>query len=245
MRRLTKFLFGVASATTFFASTVLADEWSLSGYADVTSDYRFRGISQNDRKASPQVSLNLYGPNGFYAGTWESTTDWDGAGHPAFEADFYAGKHIDLNGADLNISALYYAYPDAHFGATASYFEAMVGLSRALGPLTGTITGAWSPDWSLGGGNGYYLEGTGSLAVNDWLTISADAGHQWVDATPYDYSHWDIGATASYDNWAFDLRYVDTDLTAAHCAAFWMDTKNACAATLTASLTYNIPDIVR
>jgi uncharacterized protein (TIGR02001 family) len=247
MRSWANLFFFVAGALTLFASAALADDWSLSGYADVASDYRFRGISQDGRKTSPEASLNIMGPLGFYAGTWEAGTNWDGHGDPSYEADFYAGKHTDLSGTDLNVEAYYYSYPDAHFGAAASYYETIVQLSHSLGDFTGTLTGAWSPEWALQGGNGYYVEGTLSYAVNDWLSLSGNVGHQWVDAAKSfgsrDYTHWDLGATAAYDNWALDLRYVDTDLNGAQCYAFWMGTKDACSATVTAMLTYNIPDL--
>jgi uncharacterized protein (TIGR02001 family) len=246
----TKLLFGLASAMTLLTSAALAEDssdWDVSGYADVTSDYRFRGISQNNRNPSPEASINVLGPDGFYAGTWEAKTDWDGAGDPSFEADFYAGKHTDLYGTDLNVEAYYYAYPDAHFGVTASYYETLVQLAHSFDDLSLTLTGAWSPEWSLQGGNGYYVEGTISYAANGWLSISGNVGHQWVDAAASygssDYTHWDFGGTATYENWTLDVRYVDSSLTAAKCAAFWMGTKDACSATVTATLTYNIPSL--
>ena len=243
MRSFTKLLFGAASAMTLLTSAALAGDWSASGYADVTSDYRYRGISQNDRQPTPEASINIFGPDGFYAGTWEAKTDWDGHGNPSFEADFYAGKHTDLYGTDLNIEAYYYTYPDAHFGATASYYETIVQLSRSFDALTVTATGAWSPEWSLGGSNGYYVEGTASYAATDWLSISGNIGHQWVDATTYSYTHWDLGATATYGNWALDGRYVGTGLPAEECGDFWMITKGACSATVVGMLTYNIPNL--
>ena len=248
--QLAKLLFGAASALLFLTNAAFADDasdWSASGYADVTSDYRFRGIAQNDREPSPQASLNVLGPEGFYAGTWLSTADWDGRHDPSYEADFYAGKHSDLYGTDLNLEAYYYAYPDARFGTAASYYETIAQLAHSLGDFAATLTGAWSPEWSLGGGNGYYVEGTASYEVSGWLSLSANLGHQWVDAArssgSRDYTHWDIGGTASWHDWSLDVRYVDTDLDSAQCYAFWMGTRNACSATVTAMLTYNVPSL--
>jgi len=246
----TKLLFAMASALTLLAGAARAgasSDWAASGYIDVTSDYRFRGISQNNREPSPEASINIFGPEGFYAGTWWAKTNWDGAGHPSFEADFYAGKHTDLYGTDLNIQAYYYSYPDyGHFFGpkNASYYETIVQLSHSFGALSLTLTGAWSPEWSLGGGNGYYVEGTASYAVNGWLSISGNAGHQWVDATAYDYTHWDLGATVTYGNWALDARYAGTDLSPEECGGYWMITKGACSATVIGTLTYNIPDLL-
>lgn len=251
---LMKLLLGAASAVTLLTSAAMAGDLSISGYADVTSDYRFRGISQNDRNPTPEASVNWNGPEGLYAGTWWAQTDWIGAPNstPSYEADFYAGKHNDLDGTDLNIEAYYYSYPDYSrrlgklfigTGKRASFYETLAQLSHTFDALTLTATGAWSPQWSLGGGNAYYLEGTASYAVADWLSLSGNIGHQWVQLAPSDYTHWDLGGTFTYENWALDLRYVDTDLSRADCA-FYMITKNACSATLVGTLTYNVNDLL-
>ena len=53
MKFLTKVILGAASLTGLFATSAMADDaapsWgALSAYVAVQSDYRFRGISQND-----------------------------------------------------------------------------------------------------------------------------------------------------------------------------------------------------
>src|SRR4051812_29917693 len=107
MKNLTKIAFAAASLLcTAPAFAQDAPSWSLTGYVDVQSDYRFRGISQNDKDPAPQGSLNLSGPDGFYVGTWLSKTDWALAGlsdNPSLEVDIYGGKHFDLGGTDLNV----------------------------------------------------------------------------------------------------------------------------------------------
>src|SRR6202035_2285574 len=65
-----------ASAQDATPAAAPAPDWALTGYIDVQSDYKFRGISQNKRNPSPQGSLGLTGPDGFYVGTWTSTVDW-------------------------------------------------------------------------------------------------------------------------------------------------------------------------
>jgi uncharacterized protein (TIGR02001 family) len=155
--------------------------------------------------------------------------------------DIYAGKHFDLDGTDLNIEAYYYGYPDYNKGGgkDASYIEGIGQLSHTFGPLSVTGTFAWSPEFTLGAGDSEYLEGTVSFAATDWLSISGNVGHQWADAL-VDYTHYDIGATATYHNFALDARYVDTDLSAGNCATFYMGTPHACSSGFVATLTYNI-----
>ena len=118
----------VAVSAPAFADDAPASPWAVSASIDVQSDYKFRGISQNKRDPSPQGTVNITGPEGFYVGSWASTIDWSLAGlnnNPGVEWDIYGGKHTDLWGVDWNIEPYYYAYPDANTvgGPKASYFE--------------------------------------------------------------------------------------------------------------------------
>ncbi|MEJ0041663.1 MAG: TorF family putative porin [Rhizomicrobium sp.] len=253
-----KLLLGAASLAGFAASTAPAfadDDWgTLSAYVDVQSDYRFRGISQNNNQFAPQASVNWSGPDGFYAGVWTSKIDWLGlpiiGGNPSYELDIYGGKHFDLDGTDLNVEAYYYAYPDANklfLGPKkASFFEGIFQLSHSFGSLSLTATGAVSPEFSLGGGTGGYIEGTASYPLTDWLSISGNVGHQWVDAAPTDYTHFDIGLTATYRHWAVDVRANGTDLDKVGCSFYMFSgavSNTICTTGVVATLTYNIPDV--
>jgi uncharacterized protein (TIGR02001 family) len=245
MKNLTKAV--LAAGLLCSASTAFADDapsWSLSGAVAVQSDYRFRGISQSNRDVVPQGTLNLTGPDGFYIGTWLSKINWQLNGineNPGVEWDIYAGKHFDLGGTDLNVEAYEYAYPDTNLpkgAAEASYFEGIFTLTHAFGPLTLDAVYAVSPEFSLGGGTGNYVEGQAVFTVTDWLTVSGNVGHQWVELAPSDYTHADIGATASYKGFSLDARYVTTDIGKVNCLGFWMGTKNACAGGFVGTLTY-------
>ena len=199
MKKMTKLLLGAASvaglaavAAPSFAQDAAApaSPWAVTAAVDVQSDYKFRGISQNKRDPSPQGTLNVTGPDGFYVGTWASTIDWQLAGinnNPGVEWDIYGGKHTDLWGVDWNIEPYYYAYPDANTvgGPVASYFELIDQFTKTFGPVTLQGTWAWSPTFSLGGGTGNYLAGMASYTINDWLSISGNVGHQWVQNAKY------------------------------------------------------------
>ncbi|HUO98759.1 MAG TPA: TorF family putative porin [Rhizomicrobium sp.] len=236
------------------AAAPAAPDWGkVSAYVAVQSDYRFRGISQNDRNIDPEGSINWSGPMGFYAGTWVAKTNWSGVAYsptdgasPTVEVDLYGGKHFDLDGTDLNIEAYYYSYPDANKNILltyASYYETIVQLSHTFDKLTLTATGANSPEWSLHGGTAWYAEGTASYALDDWLSVSGNLGHQWVQRAPSDYTHWDIGATATWKSWSLDVRYIGNDISKANCS-FWIGTgTGSCADTVVATLTFNISDL--
>lgn len=238
-------LAGIAATSAAFADEESSLGSQFSASLAVASDYRFRGITQNNKEATPEFGLNWTGPEGFYAGTWEAKTDW-GNNTPSFETDLFFGKHTDLGGTDLNTEIYYYGYPDYNkpLGGTAkqaSFFEGIVQLSHAFGPLTITGTGAYSPEWSGVGGNAAYGEGTFSYAMLDWLSLSANVGYQYANHVYAhdDYVHYDVGATATWKAFSLDFRYVATDMNKVECAN-WMVTKTACAGGFTALLTYNI-----
>ena len=252
-------LAGVAVTTggAYADDAPAAPSWgTLSAYVAVASDYRFRGISQDDKNPSPEASINWTGPDGFYAGTWLAKTNWTSVAtcptcgaSPTFEMDLYAGKHFDLGGTDLNVEAYYYSYPDANaavLGTTkaASYYETIVALSHTFGPLTLTATGANSPEWSLGGGTGWYVEGTGAYTITDWLSASANVGHQWVDAAPSDYTHYDVGLTATWKSWTLDARYVGNDIKKTD-ATFWISDPKNVQDGFVATLTFNIANLLQ
>jgi len=249
MTHLTKTVLAAAallgSATVAMAQDAPAPAWSLAGSVAAQSDYRFRGITQSNKKLVPQGSLNLSGPDGFYVGTWVSQINWQLGGvndNPSIEWDIFGGKHFDLGGTDLNVEAYEYAYPDASQpkgSPAASFFEGIFTLTHAFGPLSLDAVYAVSPQFSLGGGTSHYLEGQAAYTVNDWLTISANLGHQWVELAPSDYTHADIGATAAWHGFSFDARYVTSDLSKANCG-FYMGTKNACSGGFMGTLSYTV-----
>jgi len=253
MRNLTKLFLGAVSlaAVTSVAAPAFAQDappFSLAGYVDIQSDYKFRGISQNDREPSPQGSLTLSGPEGFYVSTWASTVDFDPSksGNPYVEVDIYGGKHTDLWGVDWNFMPYYYAYPAEKYGSgpNADYFELINQFTKAFGPVSFTGTWAWSPNLAFDGGTGNYLAGLASYTINDWLSISGNVGHQWAQNAKYvgsrDYTYADIGVTATYKGFALDLRYSGTDLSNSQCGAFYMATNHACAGNFIGTLTYNV-----
>jgi uncharacterized protein (TIGR02001 family) len=261
MRNLTKIVLAAASllGTAVIANTTAsaqdaaaaapAPTWALTGAIAGQSDYRFRGISQSNRDPVPQGTLNLTGPDGFYVGTWASKINWQANGindNPGVEWDVYGGKHWDMgDGTDFNTEAYGYLYPDAQGFSpnTASYFEGIFTLSHTWGPLAADVVYAISPQFSAGTGVGNYVEGQATYTLTDWLTVSANLGHQWVEKAAQfgsrDYTHADIGLTATWKSLSFDARYTGTDLNSAQCG-FYMGTKHACNPGFMGTITYNM-----
>ncbi len=86
---------------------------TLSGNAALTSDYRYRGISQTFNDPALQGGFLLTHESGVYAGVWGSNVDFGGTAH--LELDPYMGFATTLDSFAskplLDVGLWYYAYP--------------------------------------------------------------------------------------------------------------------------------------
>ncbi|TCB52029.1 hypothetical protein E0H80_04560 [Acinetobacter sp. ANC 4779] len=105
---------GAASSFTF-ADEVPASPFGLSfsGSAALTSDYRYRGITQAFNDPAIQAGFLLSHESGLYAGVWGSNVDFGGPAH--LELDPYVGYTTTLeNFASkpvVDVGLWYYGYP--------------------------------------------------------------------------------------------------------------------------------------
>lgn len=106
MNILRKTMTSIALVSAMMVSPAMsADTW---GSAGLTSDYFFRGASQNGHSPAAQV---MFGANGdkFYGGVWASQVDF--GNDASLEYDFWAGvKLIELEDFNLDIGIMQYNY---------------------------------------------------------------------------------------------------------------------------------------
>lgn len=110
----------VVATLTGLSGAVFADETpalpfglSVTGTAALTSDYRFRGVTQTFNDPAVQAGFVLSHASGAYAGVWGSNVDFGGTAH--IELDPYIGYATTLdsfaNKPLLDVGLWYYAYP--------------------------------------------------------------------------------------------------------------------------------------
>lgn len=230
-------LFGLTMGAALPASADVT--WT--GTLTVTSDYKFRGISQTDNDPALQGSFEV-GHSGFFAGVWASSIDF-GVLDPGVdvEVDLYAGyTHAFNDNTSLTGKVVYYWYPGATTN-NADFVELIAALEHNFGKFSGNIQVAYTPDYYGGTDSATWLGAGLELPINDWLSASANVGYQWFDnnfgpapnvGLP-DYTHGDIGLTASWDIVALDVRYVATDLSDANCFGGLSTCDNKFVVTLT------------
>ncbi len=215
-----KILLAGACAATLCGGMAYAEEespWSVSGSVTVTSNYMFRGVTQSSNDPALQAGVTVAHSGGFYAGFWGSSIDF-GDGESELELDpfiGYSGSLGENTTFDLNVT--YYGYPGTPGSWDYEFVEFIAGIEHDFGPAAIGVSVAYSPDFFGGTGDAFWLGGSLSVPLGEWLSASGNLGYQWVDEDygGTDYLHYDIGLSASYQNITFDLRYIGTDISSA------------------------------
>lgn len=103
-----------ASTITFAEAPALPYGLSFSGSAAVTTDYRFRGVTQTSSDPAVQAGFTLGHTSGLYFGLWGSNVDF-GEGSPSLELDPSIGYATTLDNFAskpvLDVGVVYYNYP--------------------------------------------------------------------------------------------------------------------------------------
>jgi uncharacterized protein (TIGR02001 family) len=121
-------------ALTLSAGLVASAAAQLTGNLGLTSDYRFRGVSQTQNAPAVQGGIDYAHSSGFYVGNWNSSVSsqvyTNGAG---VESDLYAGYKKDVyKGITIDIGSYNYFYPrattSAATGSNFDTYEAFAGI---------------------------------------------------------------------------------------------------------------------
>ncbi len=201
-----------------------------------TSDYRYDGLSNSNNEPTVQASLYLWRPDDFYAGVSVLGVDYGYPGSPTYEIDIYGGRKQQFGKIEVSLEAMVSVFPDQSGpGPTLNFNQAKTGVKYADGALTLGGAVAWSPQGSYGGGETSKPVGTVSLQITDWLSFSGKYGTV-ISQKKQDRKFWDVGATAKWNQVAFDIRYIDTDLERHQCFyTSW------CEPSIVGTITWNVP----
>jgi uncharacterized protein (TIGR02001 family) len=207
---------------------VAVNPFTWSVWAGGTSDYIFRGISQNRRDATFQGGADVsYGI--FYAGTALSGVNFDskygnGSYDANLEVDFYAGIKPVWNGVTFDFGVITYNYPHQQNNTyDLDFVEIKAGASKTIwSDLTAGVTAYYSPDYTGENGGAWAVEGTLSKPVYKYadvdFTLSGTVGHQFFErdisngSKLNEYTYGNVGLSAVYKAFTVDLRYWDTTL---------------------------------
>ncbi len=216
--RTVPFLAALAAAPA--AADDLGGGLAVNGGATLVSDYRFRGISQTDRRFAIQGTFTISHSSGFYATVWGSSIDDYVANGGDAEVDLIAGYKKAFKSTTLDVGVLYYYYPGSG-GANTDFAEPYVHLTQALGPVSLTGSVAFAPKQKaltvdgIHSEDNLYLAGDLAYAVPKTpVSLTAHIGHSFGPSyltIGKEYSDWSLGATVSRKALTAGLSYVDTN----------------------------------
>ena len=179
-----------------------ADEVSFN--AAVTTDYRYRGISQSRLQPALQGGVDyVNNPSGLYAGTWLSTQKWikDLGGDGSIEIDVYGGKKGEIAlvpGLSYDVGALYYYWPSNSLKPSANTFElyGQLGFGPAYVKYSTSTTNLFGVADSKHSG---YLDIGANIDIATGLVLNLHAGRQEVKHnSAFSYTDYKIGVTKDF-----------------------------------------------
>jgi uncharacterized protein (TIGR02001 family) len=207
----------------------------ITGNVTLTSDYRYRGISQTRNDPAIQGALTYEVPIAqtgvsAYVGFWGSNVNFIGnAGDASMELDIIAGLRTKFLNDKLSIDLGYirYEYPGSNPSVNFAFneFGLVVGYDFDILAVTGEVR--YSPDFFGGTGDAWYKRAALTVPVpftiheKISMKVVASIGHQSVQnnalfALP-DYTDYSIGVVVTA--WGVDLgvSYIDTDISKGRC----------------------------
>lgn len=200
----------LATAVLAAATIPAANAVEVSGNVALTTDYKFRGISQTDSGPAIQGGFDLAWDNGFYVGTWASNVDFAGS----LELDYYVGFSGSISEeVSFDLGFLYYDYPHDDDGISDDYEEFYASLSFA----GATLGVAYSDDYYAESDEFMYYYVDYELPLSDDYTLGFHYGYNDFDTDVFlgnddHYADWSVSLSTSAFGLDFSLAYVDTDL---------------------------------
>ena len=196
------------------AAGVTVAQAEVTGNLGLTTDYRFRGVSQTQNAPAVQGGVDYTHSSGFYVGNWNSSVSsqmyTNGAG---IESDLYAGWKKDIyKGLTLDVGSYNYFYPrattTANTGSDFDTYEGFVGLG--YGPV--------SVKYNRTLGNGYF--GTANARGTEYwqadlaqpltskISLLAHVGRTDVsNNSNLNYTDWNVGLGYDLQGWNIAAKY--------------------------------------
>ena len=240
--------------STLFAGTMLAaapawaddapapaPDFTITGGADVATQYRFRGISQSNNKPVFQGTFTITHKSGFYVSTWGSSASGNSAVDiGGTEIDVYGGYSHTFAGFTLDGGVYGYIYPGSPhaFGClevngcklpSQNYFEVYADASKSYGPVTAKVGINFAPNQGIFHSDGFnaaepthhnvYVFGELGLSLPNFpISFHSHVGHTgggfdyFFGDKPKQYIDYTVGATYKWKSLSFDASVVGTNL---------------------------------
>jgi uncharacterized protein (TIGR02001 family) len=194
--------------------TATAAQAQVSGNLGLTSDYRFRGVSQTQNAPAVQGGIDYNHVSGLYIGNWNSSVSsqlyTNGAG---IASDIYAGFRKQVFGNfTLDVGSYNYFYPRAGTNGSFDTNEVFAGIgykelvtvkySHALSDYFGTANSK----------NSFYVQADAAIPVVGKLVALAHVGRTNVaNNSSLDYTDYNVGLGYDLKGWNLAAKYYIND----------------------------------
>lgn len=187
--------------------------------AAVTSDYRYRGISQTRLQPALQGGADFVHASGWYAGAWASTIKWveDAGGDGKVELDLYGGKRGEIaSGITYDVGVLRYFYSGNELGRVKGFVNAnttevygQLGYGPAYIKYSHATTNLFG---FVDSENSGYLDIGANIDAGNGVTLQLHAGRQRVENNgAATYTDWKIGASRAFGPATITLAAIGTN----------------------------------
>ncbi len=180
----------LGSMSAWAQAQTATPESALSFNVGVTTDYRYRGLSQSRLQPALQGGVDYADKSGFYVGAWGSTIKFikdSGATKGPVELDLYGGYKGAVGDVAYDLGFLRYEYVGNKLGDVNGYANA--NTSEVYGAVTlGLVTAKYSHSLTNVFGtpnskNSYYLDLSAALDLGNGFTLVPHIGRQMVKNT--------------------------------------------------------------
>ena len=194
--------------------TATAAQAQITGNLGLTSDYRFRGVSQTQNAPAVQGGIDYNHVSGLYIGNWNSSVSsqlyTNGAG---VESDVYAGFRKQVFGNFVvDVGSYNYFYPRAGTNGSFDTNELFAGIgykelvsvkySHALSDYFGTANSK----------NSFYVQADAAIPLARNLQLVAHIGHTNVaNSSSLDYTDYNVGLGYDLKGWNLAAKYYIND----------------------------------
>lgn len=216
----------LVSVPAFAEETAAPGDFTISGYVQGVSDYRFRGMSASGGDPAIQGAINVNHSSGFYVGAWASSLE-ETPTMGSTELDLLAGWTGEVTpGLTADVGLTYYVYPSGDVG-NANFFEPYASLSTTVGPVEAKagVSYSWKQSALLNDAgqkddNLYVYTDLSTGIPNTPVTVVAHLGYTSGPLSPafltsdtgYDGFDYSVGATYNLNkNLSLGVAYLGHD----------------------------------
>ena len=186
----------------------------VTGNLGLTSDYRFRGVSQTQNAPAVQGGIDYNHKSGFYVGNWNSSVSSqmysNGSG---VESDLYAGFKKDIyKGLTLDVGSYNYFYPRATNNTSTNFDTNELFVGLGYGPVSVKYSQSLSNYFGTANSkNSQYFQADlvqPLTYISKNLSLLAHAGRTEVNNNSnLDYTDYNVGLGYNLVGWDLAAKY--------------------------------------